>query len=161
MKAAILNHLNLPLIVDEVQLPEHLECGQVLVQVDCSTICGAQIGEITGAKGEDHYLPHLLGHEGCGRVRDVGVGVDHVKIGDKVVMHWRRGLGIESTFPKYKWKDKVIGGGLVTTFNEYAVVSENRLTSIDPSIPSGVASLMGCAVTTALGLINNEARLKI
>ena len=35
-------------------------------------------------------LPHLLGHEGCGRVIDVGEGVTTVKIGDLVVLHWRK-----------------------------------------------------------------------
>lgn len=161
MKAAILKGLNLPLIVDEVSLPEKLNAGQVLVRVECATICGAQIGEIVGAKGHDKFLPHLLGHEGCGFIEDTGESVKNVKQGDRVVMHWRKGAGIESDFPKYQWGNKIIGGGLVTTFNEYAVVSENRLTRIDNDIPLTVGSLMGCAVTTGLGLINNEAKLKI
>ena len=163
MKAAILEKLKSPLLVEEVELPDKLECGQVLVRVECSTICGAQIGEIDGVKGGDKYLPHLLGHEGCGYVEETGRGVTTVKVGSKVVMHWRKGIGIEAPFPKYyRNRDgKIIGGGNITTFNEYAVVSENRLTSIDEDVPSDIASLMGCAVTTALGLINNEAKLKI
>jgi len=76
-------------------------------------------------------------------------------------MHWRKGAGIESAPPKYKRGNSYIGGGWVTTFNEYAVVSENRLTPISKDIPFEVAALMGCAVTTALGLINNEPQLKI
>lgn len=160
MKAAILEKLNTPLVVDEVQVPD-LDCGQVLVKVHCSGICGAQIGEISGAKGEDKYLPHLLGHEGGGVVVETGPGVTHVKKGDHVVMHWRKGVGIEATPPKYRWRDGMVGGGWITTFNEYAVVSENRLTTIEKDIPFEVAALMGCAVTTSLGLINNEAQLKI
>jgi len=42
-----------------------------------------------------------------------------------------------------------------------AVVSENRLTPIAEDIPFEIAALMGCAVTTGLGIINNEAHLKI
>lgn len=160
MKVAILEKLNSPLIVDEVQVPE-LDYGQVLVQVHFSGICGAQIGEIGGAKGEDKYLPHLLGHEGGGEVVETGLGVTTVNKGDHVVMHWRKGAGIEATPPKYGWRDGVVGGGWITTFNEYAVVSENRLTSIEKDIPFEIAPLLGCGVTTALGLINNDAQLKI
>lgn len=160
MKAAILEKLNAPLVVDEIEIPA-LDCGQVLIEVHASGICGAQIGEISGAKGEDKYLPHLLGHEGGGIVMDVGPGVTQVKKGDHAVMHWRKGTGIEAAFPKYQWGDKTVGGGAVTTFSEYAIVSENRLTPIDKSIPFEIAALMGCAVTTGLGLINNEAQLKI
>jgi len=160
MNAAILETLNEPLVLDEIEVPE-LECGQVLVQVHCSGICGAQLGEIAGVKGPDKYLPHLMGHEGGGVVKAVGPGVTHVKEGDHVVMHWRKGEGIESQPPKYGRSNGGVGAGWVTTFNEYAVVSENRVTPIPEDIPFEIAALMGCAVTTALGLINNEAELKI
>lgn len=160
MKAAILETLNAPLVLDEIQIPD-LECGQVLVQLHRSGICGAQIGEIAGVKGEDEYLPHLLGHEGGGVVVEVGSGVTHVKKDNHVVMHWRKGVGIESRPPKYPRGKSFVGAGWVTTFNEYAVVSENRVTPIPKDIPFEVAALMGCAVPTALGLINNEAHLKI
>jgi len=49
----------------------------------------------------------------------------------------------------------------VTTFSEHTVVSENRATPVGPSVPFEIAALMGCAVTTGLGLINNDARVKI
>lgn len=160
MKAAILEKLNAPLVLDELQVP-HLECGQVLVQVHRSGICGAQLGEIAGVKGEDKFLPHLLGHEGGGVVVDVGTGVTHLRKGDHVVMHWRKGVGIQSQPPRYAREKGVVTAGWVTTFNEHAVVSENRVTPIAKDVPFEIAALMGCAVTTALGLINNEARLKM
>jgi len=161
-KAAILVEQNRPLIVDEIGRHNRgLGCGQVLVKVHCSSICGAQIGEITGAGGEDKYIPHLLGHEGGGVVEEIGIDVTTVKKGDHVVLHWRKGVGIEAKPPKYKWGDGEVGGGLITTFNEYAVVSENRLTRIGEDIDFEIAALMGCAVTTGLGIINNEAKLKI
>ena len=160
MKAAILVNQNEPLEVDVIT-PSKLSYGQVLVRIEASSICGRQIGEITGSKGEDKFLPHLLGHEGGGIIEEVGPGVKSVKAGDKVVMHWRKGEGIESDFPKYDWNGKTIGGGLVTTFAEYSIASENRVTPIPDSIPSEIAALLGCAVTTALGLMNNEAKMKI
>lgn len=162
MKAAVLEELNKPLAIKELEVPV-LGVGQVLVDIHYSSICGAQIGEISGAKGEDKYLPHLLGHEGGGIVKEIGPGVKHVKKGDHVVMHWRKGRGIEADCPKYRDVENhsVIGGGWVTTFAEQAIISENRLTPIDKDIPLDIAALMGCAVTTGLGIINNEAQLKI
>lgn len=160
MKAAILEKLNAPLVIEEIVIPK-LELGQVLVKVHCSGICGKQMGEISGWYGEDKYLPHLLGHEGGGEVIDIGPGVSNVKKGDHVVMHWRKGVGIESIPPKYGRAGGFVGSGLVASFNEYAVVSENRLTPVPKDIPFEVSALLGCAVTTALGIINNEAQLKI
>jgi S-(hydroxymethyl)glutathione dehydrogenase / alcohol dehydrogenase len=159
MKAAILERIGAPLIVDEVSVPA-LSFGQVLVRIYASGICGKQLGEIAGSFGPDKFLPHLMGHEGGGVVVEIGPGVTRVHPGDHVVLHWRKGAGIESACPKYKRGDEVIGGGRVTTFSEYSVVSENRLTVIDEPVPHEIAALMGCAVTTGLGVVFNDAQLK-
>lgn len=161
MKAAILVAQRQPLTVEEVELPGSLSVGQVLVKVHCSGICGSQIGEIDGAKGADRFLPHLLGHEGSGTVIETGPGVRHTKAGDKVVLHWRKGLGIESETPRYVWKGKPLNAGWVTTFNEYAVVSENRVTPVPDDSDMEVAALFGCAVTTGFGVVENNARIRI
>jgi S-(hydroxymethyl)glutathione dehydrogenase / alcohol dehydrogenase len=161
MQAAILVELRKPLVVDEVELPRTLEVGQVLVRVHSSGICGSQLGEIDGVKGEDRYLPHLLGHEGSGTVVETGPGVRHVKVGDKVVLHWRKGAGIEAAPARYQWRGKPLNAGWVTTFNHYAVVSENRVTAIPGDSDMEVAALLGCAVTTGFGVVINNARLTI
>ncbi len=161
-QAAILRQLNAPLTVEDIDV-SYPEVGQVLVEVRASGICGAQIREMTGGKGGDKYLPHLLGHEGAGVVLEVGPGVRKVKPGDHVVLHWRKGSGIESECPVYPSlaAPGLVGGGWVTTFNTHALVSENRMTVIPKDIDFGVAALLGCAVTTGLGIINNEAKLKM
>lgn len=159
-QAAILTNLNQPLTLDEVE-SQPLDCGQVLVRLHASGICGAQLNEIAGTKGPDKFLPHLLGHEGGGVVVEIGPGVTHVAPGDRVVLHWRKGAGIQAKPARYKSGKTWINSGWVTTFSQYSVVSENRLTRIDPDVPFEIAALMGCAVTTALGLINNLAQLKI
>ena len=159
-RAAILAALNTPLILDEIELPP-LDVGQVLVKIDCSGICGAQLGEIAGVKGPDKYLPHLLGHEGGAVVLETGPGVTQVRQGDRVSMHWRKGAGIQARAATYKWNGGALNSGWVTTFSEHSIVSENRLTKIPDGVSFEVAALMGCAVTTGLGLINNDAQVKI
>ena len=50
MKAAILAESKKPLVVSDIELPNELEFGQVLVDVHYSGICGAQINEIDAFK---------------------------------------------------------------------------------------------------------------
>lgn len=159
--AAVLVEHNKPLELERLKIVHSLAAGQVFVEVKNSGVCGAQLCEISGVKGHDAYMPHLLGHEGAGIVQEIGPGVTQVKPGDHVVMHWRRGEGIQSAPPKYQNGTITVGAGWVTTFNEMAVVSENRLTKMDKRIPFDIAALMGCAVTTGLGLIAREAKLEI
>jgi len=160
-QAAILVEQKSDLVVDTIELPEELDVGQVLVRLKFSGICGSQIGEIDGVKGPDKWLPHLLGHEGSGEVLEVGAGVKHVQPGDSVVLHWRPSRGIEAPTPKYSWNGKTVNAGWVTTFNQYAIVSENRLTVVDPETDMKVAALYGCAVTTGFGVIDNKARVRL
>ena len=161
MKSAILVESKKPLIVEDVSLPNQLEFGQVLVKIFYSGICGSQINEIDSIKAPDKYLPHLLGHEGSGIVEKIGQGVTRVKPGDHVVLHWRKGSGIESSTPNYLWNGKKLNAGRVTTFNEKAIVSENRLTPIKKDFDLKLAPLFGCSVTTAFGVVNNDAKVKI
>jgi S-(hydroxymethyl)glutathione dehydrogenase/alcohol dehydrogenase len=161
MKAAVLTELNAPLQILDITMPEYLAVGQVLVKIHFSGICGSQLGEIDGAKGSDKFLPHLLGHEASATVINTGPGVKHVKTGDKVVMHWRKGLGIEADTPCYLSNGIKINAGSVTTFSEYSIVSENRVTAIPPESDLEVAALFGCAVTTGFGVVENNAKLRI
>jgi Zn-dependent alcohol dehydrogenase len=161
MKAAILVEQRKPLIVDEIELPQTLDVGQVLVKIHYSGICGSQLGEIDGAKGEDKFLPHLLGHEASGTVMGIGLGVKHVKPGDVVVLHWRKGLGIEGAPPNYRWRGEKLNAGWIATFNEYAIVAENRVTAIPADSNMEVAALFGCAVTTGFGIVENNAKVRI
>ena len=158
MKAAILTEQNAPLMVVDLELPA-LDVGQVLVQVAHSGICGKQIEEISGKRGPDPYLPHMLGHEGAGVVKDVGPGVKKVKAGDHVVLHWVKGSGIDSAPPRFNWDGTTVSAGSVTTFSRYTIASENRVTPIPADLDLEVASLLGCAVTTGMGVVFNNAAL--
>jgi S-(hydroxymethyl)glutathione dehydrogenase/alcohol dehydrogenase len=138
-----------------------LTAGQVLVKVLHTTICGAQINEIDAVKGPDKFLLHLLGHEASAKVLEIGPGVTHVKPGDTLVLHWRPSQGIASRTPGYRWRGEPLNAGWVTTFNDHAVVSENRMTVIPADFDLKIAPLFGCAVTTAAGVVNNDANVKI
>lgn len=153
--AAVLTELNMPLSIDDLETDE-IQNGQVLVENHISGICGSQLHEIRGNKGNGKFLPHLMGHEGVGRVLAVGQGVTNVAVDDMVIMHWRVGTGIESNFPGYFYNGSKIGSGKVTTLSTHSVVSENRLTVVPPETNKEFAALLGCGLSTALAIVDNE-----
>jgi len=163
MRAAVLTEIGKYPEVSNITVPKP-ELGQVTVRVLVSGLCGSQLQEIYGHKGNAKFLPHMLGHEGCGIVEEVGAGVTTVQPGDKVVMHWRVGSGIESNFPEYvlhgNGEHVRFQSGKVTTLAEQVNVSENRLTVVPDALDPEFAALLGCGMTTAFGVINNEIDLK-
>ena len=102
-----------------------------------------------------------MGHEGFAKVIEIGPGVRQVSPGDSVVLHWRPGAGIQSDVPLYKWRGKPLNAGWVTTFNQHAVVSENRCTIVPDNTEPDTAALCGCAVTTGFGVVENNAKVKL
>jgi S-(hydroxymethyl)glutathione dehydrogenase/alcohol dehydrogenase len=158
--AAILVEQKKPLELAEVDLPK-LGYGQVLVEIKATRVCGSQIGEIDGVKGPDKYLPHLLGHEAGGIVLGVGPEVKHVSPGDRVVCHWRPGAGIDAGGSVYKWGGKPVNAGPITTFQKFAVISENRLTKVPPETDIELCCLLADTLTTGFGVVARDARLEI
>jgi S-(hydroxymethyl)glutathione dehydrogenase/alcohol dehydrogenase len=156
--AAILTNINEPLEILELDTPT-LKPGQVLVKIAYSGICGTQLLEMHGKKGEDKYLPHTLGHEGSGQVLEVGPDVSKVKPDDHVVLSWIKGSGTDVPSTTYKYKNQDINSGAISTFMTHAVVSENRLTSIPRNFPLNIAALLGCAVPTGAGIVFNSAKM--
>jgi S-(hydroxymethyl)glutathione dehydrogenase/alcohol dehydrogenase len=158
--AAILVEQKKPLELAEVELPK-LGYGQVLAEIKATRVCGSQIGEIDGVKGPDKYLPHLLGHEAGGVVLEVGPEVKHVSPGDRVVCHWRPGVGIDAGGSVYKWGGKPVNAGPITTFQKISVISENRLTKVPPETDFELCCLLADTLTTGFGVVARDARLEI
>jgi S-(hydroxymethyl)glutathione dehydrogenase/alcohol dehydrogenase len=158
-KAAILTQLNKPLVIDEIEIPS-LKRGQVLVRILCAGLCRSQLNEIQGLKGPDPYLPHLLGHEGSGIVEAAGPGVGKARKGDRVVLSWMKGPGLEGGGVCYRKGKSVINAGAVCVFTQRAVVSENRLTRISRKLPPEIGALLGCAVPTGAGIVFNTLKVK-
>jgi len=153
-RAAILWQLHKPLVIDAVEIPS-LKRGQVLVKILYSGVCRAQYNEMTGLKGPDKFLPHLLGHEASGVVVDIGPGVGKVKKNDPVCLTWIKGRGLDAFNTQYQLKGRSINAGAVTTFSDYAVVSENRVIRVHKGLPMDIVAIAGCAVVTGCGIINN------
>jgi S-(hydroxymethyl)glutathione dehydrogenase/alcohol dehydrogenase len=158
-EAALLVRTGTPLVLAEIEIPA-LTPGQVLVEIAYSGVCGTQVMEWRGDKGEDKWVPHCLGHEGSGTVLETGAAVTKVKAGDKVVLSWIKGNGIEASGAIYHWDGRKVNAGGVTTFQRHAVVSENRLTPLPGDLPMDVAVLLGCAAPTGMGAVYNVLKVE-
>jgi len=173
MKAAILPALNKDLDVrNDVTLGD-LGPGDVHVKIVSSGVChsdlSAQNGTIPCA------CPTVLGHEGAGIVQEIGPGVTGVAAGDHVILSFvpacmecapcLRGQSYlcAQTIPVMLSAHFVIDGkpvgGLtgLGTFAEELIVSQHCLVKVDADIPLGIASLIGCGVTTGVGASINSA----
>lgn len=160
MKAAVLQKTKYPLEIKSLSFSA-LQEGQILVKLAYSGVCHSQLMEARGKRGEDKWLPHLLGHEGTGIVVEIGKNVSKVKKGDKVILGWIKGEGIDAPTAVYKTLfGEIINSGKVTTFSEYSIVSENRVVKLPPNIPMDVGVLFGCAVPTGAGIVMNEIKPK-
>ena len=154
-RAAILNRIGAKLEIAEVEIPP-LTRGQVLVKMLYSGLCRSQLMEIKGGRGNDQWLPHMLGHEGSGIVEAIGPGVTRFSKGDEVIAGWMKTDGLEGEPPKYKWGERIVNAGRVTTFSNYSVISENRLVLKPEILNFKQAVLFGCAIPTGAGLVLNE-----
>ena len=152
-KAAVLVSLNKPLEIMELLFPQ-LNEGQVLIRNIASGICRSQLMEAAGKRGEDKWLPHLLGHEAVGIVEEIGPKVTKVKPGDKVVVGWIPGVGINSKTPTFASQEGVqVNSGSATTFSEYSVISENRVFLAPTGFSNDFLPQFGCALLTGGGMV--------
>ena len=155
-KGAVMFRQKRPLKIINLETPD-LEKNQVLVKVISAGICGAQLGEINGVKGPDKWVPHCMGHEGFGIIVKKNINVKDFDVGNFVILHWRKS-NLESSFaPTYKSSFGRINAGYVTTFQEYSVISINRITKINfKKKLEKIYPLLGCVLSTAFGIISKE-----
>ena len=152
LKAAVLRETGRPLVVENLNF-KPLVRGQVLVKNYFSGICRSQLMEQQGKRGEDRWVPHLLGHEGFGVVEEIGPDVSKCKVGERVILSWIQGKGIDSENPRYLTSEGAsINSGKVTTFSDYSVVSENRIFLAPSGFHDRLLPLFGCALLTGGGM---------
>ena len=101
MQAAILVELRQPLVVDEIELPQQLDVGQVLVCISTAASAARSSARSTAPKARTSSCRTCLATRARATVLETGPGVRHVKEGDTVVLHWRKAQGIEATPPRY------------------------------------------------------------
>ena len=157
--AAVLNKLKKPLkIVKNINLPEPRK-DQVLIKMIYTAICGSQVFEVDGKRGKDRYLPHMLGHEGTGRIVKIGNPNLKLKKNDKVFLSWIKKDNKKNNLIQYinpKNQNK-INAGPITTFSNYTIVSDSRVYKLPKNINFKKGVLLGCALPTGAGMVFNQS----
>ena len=180
MRAVILSEAETPLEVAEVDLegPRH---GQVRVKVKACGVCHSDISLINGTF--PLYGPTIPGHEAAGVVTELGPGVDHLAVGDHVVLSpnpacgrcraCRRGrygvceqaIGVvtfsfaDGTTGLARDGETLFRGFGLGAWAEEVVVEEAGAVRIPKDIPLDVACVIGCAVQTGVGAAINTASI--
>lgn len=162
------------LAVDEVvvERPRH---GEALIEIAASGLCHTDLTALEGVNATSVY-PLIPGHEGAGRVIEVGEGVDGLRPGDHVIplygpecMHCRmcrsgrtnlcwtikptrdRGVMPDGSTRFRRGGDDVFHFMGTSTLSRYTVVPEIALAKIRADVPLDKVCLFGCGVTTGIG----------
>ncbi len=181
-KAAVCKGIGQPLEILDVEVAAP-KAGEVRVQLGASGVCHSDLSVTNGTLLQP--LPAVLGHEGAGTITDVGEGVDHLKVGDHVVISWVPQCGA-CYYCRHDQGElcevgstALITGGLLDgtprflldgqpllqmaasgTFSEETVVPAIGAVKIENDIPLAAAALVGCGVLTGFGAAVNTASIR-
>ncbi|HET9102535.1 MAG TPA: alcohol dehydrogenase AdhP [Solirubrobacteraceae bacterium] len=152
-QAAVVHEFHAPLTVEEVPRRD-LEPGQIRVKVEASGLCHTDIHAANGDWPVKPSPPFIPGHEGVGRVVELGPGVSEVAIGDRVAMPW---LGYAcgvcdhcvSGWETLCLEQENMGYSIDGGFGEYAVAYARYVVAVpDGMDPFDAAPLTCAGVTT-------------
>jgi propanol-preferring alcohol dehydrogenase len=150
--AAVVHDFDAPLSIEQVPQQE-LEAGQIRVKVEASGLCHTDIHAAHGDWPVKPSPPFIPGHEGVGRVVELGPGVTEVAIGDRVAMPW---LGYAcgtcdhcvSGWETLCLEQKNTGYSFDGGFGEYAVAYARYVVKVPDGIDPFDAAPLTCAGVT-------------
>ncbi|WP_432251538.1 zinc-binding dehydrogenase [Streptomyces sp. HNM1019] len=179
--AAVLHRPGEPLRVETIEVAPPA-VGEALVEIVASGLCHTDTTTFDGDNPSCRY-PAVLGHEGAGRVVEVGPEVAALRPGDHVIPLYGPECGtcgmcrsgrtnlcwtIKATRDRGVMPDGTsrfrLGGETVhhfmgtSTFSRYTVVPEIALARIRPDAPLESVCLLGCGVTTGVGAALDDVR---
>jgi S-(hydroxymethyl)glutathione dehydrogenase/alcohol dehydrogenase len=183
MKAAVLNAVGAPLVIEDIPVPAPRD-GEVLLKVAACGVCHTDLHVIKGEVG--FPLPCVLGHEVSGVIEAVGRGVTHVRPGERVVGTFIMPCGFcrfcvqgrddlcETFFGLNRLKGALYDGETrlarpdgsplamysMAGLAEYAVTPATSVFPLPASVPLEDACILGCAVPTAYGAVHHQGELQ-
>lgn len=180
-RAAVLFEVGKPYEVVDVEVDEP-KSNEVLVRYIASGLCHSDLHAKHGT--QPGPMPYCAGHEGAGIVEEIGPGVSGLKVGDHVVASFipscgrcrycasgrtnlcrlgaylQKGGMLDGTYRMHHEGRDLHQFLMISTFSQYAVVSENSLVRIPDDVPLDTVCLLGCGVGTGLGSATNAAAVR-
>ncbi len=176
MRAAVFVGTDQPLAIENVE-PAEPGPRDVVVEIGASGVCHSDLSIVRG------YVPLppgvVLGHEGTGRVVEVGRDVTKVAKGDRVVASFVPACGTcwfclrdQSNLCEQDTQAMMVPRGSrpdgssylgftgLGTFAEAITSSEDSIVKIHSDVPDEQLALIGCGVTTGVGAALNTAKVE-
>jgi len=149
-----------PLQVVDLSLPDPGP-HQVVVKQFASGVCHSQLHEMHTPRKQ----PAILGHESTGIVLKTGSDVSHVAEGDTVMVTWvPRSAILSARVPDVATVPLPDGGVAVSqrvfTWADTTIADEQYVVKVAPDIDKHVTAIIGCAVMTGAGAVENTAGVK-
>jgi S-(hydroxymethyl)glutathione dehydrogenase / alcohol dehydrogenase len=177
MRAAVLNEIGTPLMIEELTIDEP-GVGEALVRVVAAGVCHSDLHFIEGTY--KRALPLVLGHEVAGVVEAVGPGVTNVVRGDRVIVGFvqpcgycdycqggRPNLCVTQTTLRTldepglrRGETAVAAMAKIGGFADYSLTPAAGLVKVPVDVGLDIAALIGCSVTTGYGAVTNTARVE-
>lgn len=177
MRAALLVAVKEPFVVEDIVYLDPAP-GRVLVKTGAAPFCST---DCVNWRGDLFKIPPtILGHAAMGEVLEVGAGVEHISVGDRVIVPGTSECGhcfycsigrpdqCSETFDRAGiWPhvadrhngDPVSAAGNVGGYAEVMNVSANQVFPVQTDLPDTWLSLLGCGITTGLGSVFNIAQV--
>ena len=163
MRAAVATAPGGDLDVVEVR-PRALEADEVRVRVEAAGVCHSDLKPIDPRTPAKNW-PFIAGHEGVGRVIEIGTRVDGLAAGDRVITsfvapcrscYWcdrdQFALCVTNAAPRPKATmldgQDLYGHAGLGVFTDEAVVHHAALVPVKTDLPAHLLALLSCGFTT-------------
>jgi len=181
-RAAVAWKAGEPLTIETIEI-DGPKAGEVLVEIKATGICHTDAFTLSGADPEGLF-PAILGHEGAGIVREVGLGVTSVKPGDHVIPLYTpecrqcktclsrrsnlctaiRATQGKGVMPDGSSRFRCDGDPVFhymgcSTFSNFTVLPEIALAKVREDAPFDKVCYIGCGVTTGIGAVIYTAKV--
>jgi Zn-dependent alcohol dehydrogenase len=158
MRAALLAAVREPFVVEDIDYLDPAP-GRVLIRTGASPFCST---DCVNWRGELFKIPPtILGHASMGEVVELGAGVDHMKVGDRVIVPGTSECGVCfycSIGRPDQCSETFDRGGI------WPHVANRRngepVSAAGNDLPDEWLSLLGCGITTGVGCVHNVARVQ-
>ncbi|WP_017611773.1 alcohol dehydrogenase catalytic domain-containing protein [Nocardiopsis salina] len=177
VKAAVFDGQNADPRISEIVLPDPGP-GQVRVRLAAAGVCHSDLSLSDGTLPRQKW-PAVLGHEGAGTVEAVGEGVPGLSPGQRVVLNWEPACrecwhcrqdephlcehaldGAARPYAELPDGTALHPGLNIGAFAEATVVPANAVVPLPDGVDPAVAAVLGCAVLTGWGAVNNSAQVR-
>lgn len=177
-RSAVLERPGAPLQIMDLRVPPP-GSHEVLVKVAYAGVCGSDESVLQGHRV--HPLPVVAGHEGSAIIEAVGSDVTGIRLGQHVIINWQPSCGecyfclkgssnLCPSFPEKTTPETarffteggkpVFSYSNVGCFSEFLILHESCCVPIPDDLPLPVAALIGCAVATGIGAVENDAKVR-